>query len=91
MNEEIPGQMNIEDTINADALKAARPPVDSNKVIVGRNHPETSHAAARKALPRSGKLKRTVADLIRDGWVRDSGKKELNRFGNEVTLWEWVP
>jgi hypothetical protein len=39
-------------------------PVNSNSVRVGRNHPDTSHKAAQKALPNSGTKKKIIYDLI---------------------------
>jgi len=39
-------------------------PVNSNSVRVGRNHPDTSHRAAQKALPNSGTKKKIIYDLI---------------------------
>ena len=39
-------------------------PVNSNSVRVGRNHPNTSHKAAQKALPNSGTKKKIIYDLI---------------------------
>lgn len=44
----------------------ARPPVDRNVVLVGAQHPATSHNAALRALPSSGSKRRTVLDAIRD-------------------------
>lgn len=39
-------------------------PVNSNSVRVGKNHPDTSHKAAQKALPNSGTKKKIIYDLI---------------------------
>jgi hypothetical protein len=50
----------------ANRINEARRRVDRQVVAVGAGHPETSHAAAARALPHSGTLRQTLLDLIRD-------------------------
>ena len=46
--------------------EGARKPVERQVVLVGANHPQTSHDAAQRALPSSGSKRRMVLDAIRD-------------------------
>lgn len=43
-----------------------RPDPERPRTTTGRGHPETSHAAAERALPRSGTQRRRVLDLLRE-------------------------
>lgn len=45
-----------------------RPDPERAKTTTGRSHPETSHRAAERALPRSGTQRRRVLDLLREVW-----------------------
>ena len=73
-------------------------PVNSNSVRVGRNHPDTSHKAAQKALPNSGTKKKIIYDLIVDsgmfgvcdheieetlGWTHQTASSSRNALMND--------
>lgn len=75
-----------------------RPAIDRNVVTVGHNHPETSHAAAKTALPNSGTKRRILYDLIYSkgdnglcdheieailGWLHQSASAARNSLMND--------
>lgn len=53
-------------------LKDAGATDDDLEVILGRSHQSVS--AARNS-------------LVRDGWLRDSGERRKNRWGNRAIVW----
>jgi hypothetical protein len=60
----------------------AKPPPQSPRTVVGHRHPETARLAARRALPRSGSLKRSMYDLLmlsRNGKTDDELEFSLAR------------
>jgi hypothetical protein len=101
-------------------LLDGRAPLTGSRVPVGKQHPGTSQAMARRML-REGTLRRDIVmavrehggltdddlervlnrshqsasggrnALVRDGWLRDSGRTRVNRWGNEAIVWEYVP
>lgn len=64
------------------------PPVDRNEARVGVNHPATAHAAAARALPRTGTLKRRIFEEIAGrgvGATDDELEQALNRTHQSVS------
>lgn len=96
-----------------------RPDPTLLNTITGRNHPDTSHAAALRALPCTGTGKARVlarlqevhpagltdeelqrqlnmgpntcrprrVDLVREGWVEDSGERVPSSTGSPSIVW----
>lgn len=88
---EKPRQERCAGFVQAPAAPAKKepPPVDRDVVRVGRDHPETAHKAADKALPRSGTLRRQVYDAIAAAGPRgatdDEIEQTLNRSHQSVS------
>lgn len=57
----------------------SRPPVNRDVVRVGKDHPDTSHAAAAKALPRSGTLRSAVFGVIAAAGSRGATDDEIEQ------------
>jgi hypothetical protein len=52
------------------AQKAARTPIETNSVRIGRRSPKTSQIAAERVLPRTGTKRKVVFDLIQGAGAR---------------------
>lgn len=65
------------------------PPVDRNVVRVGKDHPDTAKAAAAKAHPKSGTIRRAIYDVVAEkgatGATDDEMEKALRRSHQSVS------
>lgn len=75
----MPGTRDRQPDPSAPTLFDSRPAVDAPRTTTGRDHPATSHAAAARALPRSGTQRRRVLDLLRGVWPDGLTDEEIRK------------
>lgn len=61
-----------------------RPPIDRNVVSISKSAPETSHAAAERALPNMGTKRRIIYDMILDSGMFGVCDHEIEQQTNWV-------